>query len=98
VRWHSHDADVLRIFAIGASYLRYFAYRAFSTSRICYFALALLAQLAAPRAGLGTAVVQQPNGVRDARLRPFLPEFKVAKLTRSTPTPTATFRMLTSRA
>lgn len=40
---------VLRIFAIGAGYHRYFAHRAFSTSRICQFALAFLAQTSAQR-------------------------------------------------
>jgi stearoyl-CoA desaturase (Delta-9 desaturase) len=39
----------LRIFAIGAGYHRYFAHRAFSTSRICQFALAFLAQTSAQR-------------------------------------------------
>ena len=38
---------VLRIFAIGAGYHRYFAHRAFSTSRICQFALAFLTQTSA---------------------------------------------------
>lgn len=40
---------VLRIFAIGAGYHRYFAHRAFSTSRACQFALAFLAQTSAQR-------------------------------------------------
>jgi stearoyl-CoA desaturase (Delta-9 desaturase) len=40
---------VLRIFAIGAGYHRYFAHRAFSTSRVCQFALAFLAQTSAQR-------------------------------------------------
>jgi stearoyl-CoA desaturase (Delta-9 desaturase) len=40
---------VVRIFAIGAGYHRYFAHRAFSTSRICQFALAFLAQTSAQR-------------------------------------------------
>ncbi len=40
---------VLRIFAIGAGYHRYFAHRAFSTSRIGQFALAFLAQTSAQR-------------------------------------------------
>jgi stearoyl-CoA desaturase (delta-9 desaturase) len=40
---------LLRIFAIGAGYHRYFAHRAFSTSRICQFALAFLAQTSAQR-------------------------------------------------
>jgi stearoyl-CoA desaturase (Delta-9 desaturase) len=40
---------VLRIFAIGAGYHRYFAHRAFSTSRTCQFALAWLAQTSAQR-------------------------------------------------
>jgi stearoyl-CoA desaturase (delta-9 desaturase) len=40
---------VLRIFAIGAGYHRYFAHRAFSTSRICQFVLAFLAQSSAQR-------------------------------------------------
>ncbi len=40
---------VLRIFAIGAGYHRYFAHRAFNTSRICQFALAFLAQTSAQR-------------------------------------------------
>jgi stearoyl-CoA desaturase (delta-9 desaturase) len=40
---------VLRIFAIGAGYHRYFAHRAFSTSRTCQFALAFLAQTSAQR-------------------------------------------------
>lgn len=39
----------LRIFAIGAGYHRYFAHRAFRTSRICQFALAFLAQTSAQR-------------------------------------------------
>lgn len=39
----------LRIFAIGAGYHRYFAHRAFSTSRVCQFALAFLAQSSAQR-------------------------------------------------
>jgi stearoyl-CoA desaturase (delta-9 desaturase) len=40
---------VLRIFAIGAGYHRYFAHRGFSTSRACQFALAFLAQTSAQR-------------------------------------------------
>jgi stearoyl-CoA desaturase (Delta-9 desaturase) len=40
---------VLRIFAIGAGYHRYFAHRAFSTSRVVQFALAFLAQTSAQR-------------------------------------------------
>ncbi len=40
---------VLRIFAIGAGYHRYFAHRAFSTTRIGQFALAFLAQTSAQR-------------------------------------------------
>jgi stearoyl-CoA desaturase (delta-9 desaturase) len=40
---------ILRIFAIGAGYHRYFAHRAFSTSRACQFALAFLAQTSAQR-------------------------------------------------
>ena len=40
---------LLRIFAIGAGYHRYFAHRAFSTSRIGQFALAFLAQTSAQR-------------------------------------------------
>ena len=40
---------ILRIFAIGAGYHRYFAHRAFSTSRICQFVLAFLAQTSAQR-------------------------------------------------
>jgi len=40
---------MLRIFAIGAGYHRYFAHRAFSTSRICQFVLAFLAQTSAQR-------------------------------------------------
>ena len=40
---------VVRIFAIAAGYHRYFAHRAFSTSRICQFALAFLAQTSAQR-------------------------------------------------
>jgi stearoyl-CoA desaturase (Delta-9 desaturase) len=40
---------VLRLFAIGAGYHRYFAHRAFSTSRACQFALAFLAQTSAQR-------------------------------------------------
>jgi stearoyl-CoA desaturase (delta-9 desaturase) len=40
---------VLRIFAIGAGYHRYFAHRAFSTSRTCQFVLAFLAQTSAQR-------------------------------------------------
>ena len=40
---------VLRIFAIGAGYHRYFSHRAFSTSRIFQFALAFLAQTSAQR-------------------------------------------------
>ena len=40
---------VLRIFAIGAGYHRYFAHRAYSTSRICQFVLAFLAQTSAQR-------------------------------------------------
>ena len=40
---------VLRIFAIGAGYHRYFAHRAFSTSRFCQFVLACLAQSSAQR-------------------------------------------------
>jgi stearoyl-CoA desaturase (delta-9 desaturase) len=40
---------VLRIFAIGAGYHRYFAHRTFSTSRVCQFALAFLAQTSAQR-------------------------------------------------
>jgi stearoyl-CoA desaturase (Delta-9 desaturase) len=40
---------VLRIFAIGAGYHRYFAHRAFSTSRMCQFALAFMAQTSAQR-------------------------------------------------
>ncbi len=43
---------LLRIFAIGAGYHRYFAHRAFSTSRICQFALAFLAQTSAQRGAL----------------------------------------------
>jgi stearoyl-CoA desaturase (delta-9 desaturase) len=39
----------LRIFAIGAGYHRYFAHRAFRTSRICQFALGFLAQTSAQR-------------------------------------------------
>lgn len=39
----------LRIFAIGAGYHRYFAHRAYRTSRVCQFALALLAQTSAQR-------------------------------------------------
>jgi stearoyl-CoA desaturase (delta-9 desaturase) len=40
---------VLRIIAIGAGCHRYFAHRAFSTSRICQFALAFFAQTSAQR-------------------------------------------------
>jgi stearoyl-CoA desaturase (delta-9 desaturase) len=40
---------MLRLFAIGAGYHRYFAHRAFSTSRICQFVLAFLAQTSAQR-------------------------------------------------
>ncbi len=40
---------VLRILAIGAGYHRYFAHRAFSTSRMCQFALAFFAQTSAQR-------------------------------------------------
>ena len=40
---------VLRIFAVGAGYHRYFAHRAFSTSRFCQFVLACLAQSSAQR-------------------------------------------------
>lgn len=40
---------VLRIFAIGAGYHRYFAHRSFRTGRICQFALAYLAQTSAQR-------------------------------------------------
>jgi stearoyl-CoA desaturase (Delta-9 desaturase) len=40
---------VLRIFAIGAGYHRYFAHRAFRTSRVVQFALAFLAQTSAQR-------------------------------------------------
>jgi len=40
---------VLRIFSIGAGYHRYFAHRAFSTSRFCQFVLACLAQSSAQR-------------------------------------------------
>ncbi len=40
---------VLRIFAIGAGYHRYFSHRAFSTSRFCQFVLAFLAQTSAQR-------------------------------------------------
>ncbi|HTW71395.1 MAG TPA: acyl-CoA desaturase [Acetobacteraceae bacterium] len=40
---------VLRIFAIGAGYHRYFAHRAFGTSRACQFILACLAQTSAQR-------------------------------------------------
>jgi len=40
---------VLRIFAIGAGFHRYFSHRAFRTSRICQFALAFLAQTSAQR-------------------------------------------------
>ena len=39
----------LRIFAIGAGYHRYFAHRAFSTSRIFQFVLAFIAQTSAQR-------------------------------------------------
>jgi stearoyl-CoA desaturase (Delta-9 desaturase) len=39
----------LRIFAVGAGYHRYFAHRAFSTSRSCQFVLACLAQSSAQR-------------------------------------------------
>jgi stearoyl-CoA desaturase (delta-9 desaturase) len=40
---------LLRMLAVGAGYHRYFAHRAFSTSRICQFALAFLAQTSAQR-------------------------------------------------
>src|SRR6185437_15211837 len=40
---------LLRMFAVGAGYHRYFAHRSFSTSRICQFALAFLAQTSAQR-------------------------------------------------
>ncbi len=40
---------VLRIFAIGAGYHRYFAHRAFSTGRTCQFLLGFLAQTSAQR-------------------------------------------------
>jgi Fatty acid desaturase len=40
---------LLRMFAIGAGYHRYFAHRAFSTGRNCQFALAFLAQTSAQR-------------------------------------------------
>jgi stearoyl-CoA desaturase (Delta-9 desaturase) len=40
---------VLRIFAIGAGHHRYFAHRAFDTSRACQFVLACLAQTSAQR-------------------------------------------------
>jgi stearoyl-CoA desaturase (delta-9 desaturase) len=53
VTWHAVALAmvlyVLRIFAIGAGYHRYFAHRAFSTSRTCQFALAFLAQTSAQR-------------------------------------------------
>ena len=39
----------IRIFAIGAGYHRYFAHRAFRTSRIFQFGLAFLSQTAAQR-------------------------------------------------
>jgi stearoyl-CoA desaturase (delta-9 desaturase) len=39
----------IRIFAIGAGYHRYFAHRAFRTSRACQFMLAFLSQTAAQR-------------------------------------------------
>jgi stearoyl-CoA desaturase (delta-9 desaturase) len=40
---------LLRMFGVGAGYHRYFAHRAFSTSRLCQFALAFLAQTSAQR-------------------------------------------------
>ena len=43
---------LLRIFAIGAGYHRYFAHRAFRTSRLCQFILAFLAQTSAQRGAL----------------------------------------------
>ena len=53
VTWHAVALGVIlytvRIFAIGAGYHRYFAHRAFSTSRIAQFALAFLAQTSAQR-------------------------------------------------
>src|SRR5579871_6071479 len=42
----------LRIFAIGAGYHRYFSHRAFSTSRVAQFVLAVLAQSTAQRSVL----------------------------------------------
>jgi stearoyl-CoA desaturase (delta-9 desaturase) len=41
----------LRIFAIGAGYHRYFAHRAYKTSRAVQFLLAFLAQTSAQRGG-----------------------------------------------
>ena len=43
---------VLRIFAIGAGYHRYFSHRAFSTGRIFQFTLAFVAQTSAQRGAL----------------------------------------------
>src|SRR5919106_5313045 len=45
----------LRIFAIGAGYHRYFAHRAYKTSRIVQFLLAFLAQTSAQRGALWRA-------------------------------------------
>jgi len=43
---------LLRIFAIGAGYHRYFAHRAFRTSRVMQFCLAFVAQASAQRGAL----------------------------------------------
>src|SRR4051794_6416514 len=43
---------LVRIFAIGAGYHRYFAHRAFRTSRVLQFCLAFLAQTSAQRGAL----------------------------------------------
>jgi stearoyl-CoA desaturase (Delta-9 desaturase) len=53
VTWHAVSICVLlywlRIFAIGAGYHRYFSHRAYSTSRLFQFVLALLSQRTSPR-------------------------------------------------